>query len=135
MRWALALVLLAGCPHSGSPDCITDFDCDPDVCARDKACHPASEVRSVTALWTIAGQKASATSCANTPDFYIRFRTNNRADAIGFSPVPCVNGQFLMDKLPTTYFKVELGVDNSDGFGSQVKPIDSNNVATFDMMF
>lgn len=135
MRWALALVMLAGCPHSGTPECITDFDCAPDVCARDKACHPAAEVREVKAVWTLQGQKASDATCAGTPDFYIRFRTTSKADSIGFSPVPCNNGQFLMDKLPLTFIKVELGIDNGDGFGTQVKTIDSNGVATFDMMF
>jgi hypothetical protein len=135
MRWALSLLLLAGCPQHGSNgECTEDTECDGgEVCARDSACHPASEVRAVKATWTIKGQPASESTCATAPDFYIRFRTNNRMDSLGYSPVPCKNGQFTMDKLPTRFFKVELGIDNGNGFGTLVQAIDSNGIAAFDM--
>ena len=134
MRWALVLLLCAGCPqHGANGECTEDVDCDGEVCARDSACHPASEVRAVKATWTLKGQPASDTSCLAAPNFYIRFRTDVRMDSLGYSPVPCKLGQFTMDKLPTRFFKVELGIDNGDGFGTEVRAIDSNGIAAFDM--
>ncbi len=89
----------------------------------------------VKATWTVRGQKASDAACSSAPDFYIRFRTDTRNDSLGYAPVPCSLGQFTMDKLPTRFFKVELGIDNGGGFGTLVKPIDSNGIAAFDMQF
>jgi hypothetical protein len=136
MRWAPLLVLLAGCPQQGSnSECMQDTDCtNGDVCARgDDNCVSPSEVRAVKATWTVKGMPASDAACVTAPDFYIRFRTSSRMDSFGYSPVPCKLGQFTMDKLPTRFFKVELGIDNGNGFGTEVQAIDSNGIAAFDM--
>ncbi|MBX3157445.1 MAG: hypothetical protein KF773_15830 [Deltaproteobacteria bacterium] len=138
MRAAPLLVLClasAGCPGVGPNDgeCIIDMDCDGDVCARDHACHPADQVRAVKAQWTIRGQPASELACAGAADLYIRFKGSSD-DALGYAPVPCRLGQFTMDKLPTRYFSVELGVEGRGGRHSAVtRAITSDGVVTFDL--
>jgi len=138
MRLALvpALILLGGCPLAGrSGECQFDQDCgDADtVCARDSICHPKSEVRAVRAVWTLAGQKADANTCAATPDLYISFQSSSDGDTLGYAPVPCYAGQFSMDKLPNRFTRVELGVET--GAGRQFADINSDGVATFDLPF
>jgi hypothetical protein len=120
MRRIALLVALAGCPHDGGP-CQTDHDCNGLVCTRDFECLPSSQVRSVKVTWTIHGQPADATSCAPTPGFTLRFIDSYTNTAFGYEPVPCMEGQFTIDKIPTAYDYVEI--ENTEGM------IDGNNSA------
>ena len=125
--------VLAGCSLSaGGSECIVDRDCEGDVCARDGLCHPASEVRAVTVRWTVRGAAASADSCAGNPDLFLRFDGPDSNDRLGFSPVPCSIGQFSMDKLPSRYEKVELGIEGG-GF-KKIGVINRDNAITFDVV-
>jgi len=108
MRALVLVVLLAGCPGSKA-ECVTDGDCGSDVCARNGECLPASDVYPVRVTWTIRGMPASATTCAQTPDFFIYFQSAN--DSFGFAPVPCNQGSFFVDKLPKRYTEAEIGAD------------------------
>jgi hypothetical protein len=127
-----ALVLLAGCPieNGRKLDCSDDGDCDGYVCARDHMCYPASSVRPVSVTWTVRGMAASPTTCSNAPDLEIAFRGPGPSEHIGYAPVPCELGQFMMDKLPRSYDEVELGRDN--GFGT-TKSIPSDDTVMFDL--
>lgn len=112
---AVAVVgLLAGCPAGGSNgtggECNYDVECDEgDVCARDRSCAPAASVREVITRWTVGGQPATATTCAPHPDLAIEFVGPAIDDALGFAPVPCALGQFVVDKLPARFVEVGLG--------------------------
>jgi len=127
----LALGALAGCPTSGGGECNSDPECGgSDVCARDKMCAPASTVRAVVTTWTINGAVANTASCANRPDLFITFIGRDAADTIGFEPVPCRLGQFMVDKLPDRFREVELGFS---GGASQVRAIGSTNTVAIDL--
>ena len=131
VRTAL-LVLVAACGTSGSTgECLDDRDCATgDDCARDKMCTAPDAVRGVTTTWTIRGAAADATTCASHPDLYISFIGRDLGDTFGFAPVPCHLGRFFIDKLPTRYRQVELGVEG--GFSS-VRSIDANGAAAIDL--
>lgn len=135
MRAPAALALLtamAGCPISGGGgECNSDPECGGgEVCARDKMCASASSVRPVTTTWTINGAVANVTSCATRVDLAITFIGRDSADTIGFLPVPCKLGQFMVDKLPDRFHEVELGVE---GGASQVRPIGTTNTVAIDL--
>jgi len=126
MRLALLGVvsLLAGCPVQGN-ECTVDLECDDGlVCARDHACAATSEVREVKAQWTINGGPASD-GCSDR-DLYIEFRAQDRNDSLGFSPVPCFTGQFIVDKLPLRFIAVELGVDGGGDVDTATFDADGN---------
>jgi hypothetical protein len=128
----VATVALAGCGSDGSGTCMTDSQCGGDVCARDGECLPASEIQSVKVTWTIRGQAASAMTCAASPSFLLQFDGYSYGDSFGYAPVPCMEGQFTMDKLPTRFVQVDVGLDNAGSFlGS--KPIDASGVVAFDL--
>jgi len=132
-RFAVLLVLCAGCPEhdTGSDRCKLDSDCGDYVCARDGTCQPSSEVRQVTAKWTIRGMPATVVSCTKT-DLYIQFDGPDFGDYLGFEPVPCVQGQFNIDKLPLRYSQVELGA--ADAQPSDTAVIDADTgIATLDL--
>lgn len=126
--------LLAGCPMTaggGNGECDTDRDCVTSVCARDHLCYPASSVREVRVTWTVRGMVANSQTCATSENLQISFYNNNAGDdALGFAPVPCMIGQFLLDKLPDSYTEVELG---REGSFPDRKPISSTNVVEFDL--
>lgn len=116
----VSLVLLGACPPpSGGGDgggddfeCFVDEECaSGEVCARDDECWRAEDVRAVKTTWTIRGMPADETTCARFPDLHIIFETSN--DDLGFSPVPCAQGEFNIDKLPRAYTRLEIGVDNT----------------------
>jgi hypothetical protein len=135
---AVSLVLLGACRLPGEADgglhggaCFVDEECrSGEVCARDEQCWPASEVRRVMATWTVRGQPASEATCARAPDLHIIF-DGNVPDDLGFSPVPCVIGQFVVDKLPRPFTRVELGVDDVGPW--RTTTITSAGAATFDL--
>ena len=130
---------LGGCPPPGGGgptdgECLVDEECGGgDVCARDNLCWSASEVRFVKATWTLRGQAPDATTCAKYPDLYIEFRGPG-VENLAFSPVPCANGQFVVDKLPREFTRVELGVAASSG-PWMVTSIGSTGTAALDLAF
>lgn len=152
MKVALLVVLASGClPPAEAPPgrddydydsgwmgsggdpiygCRQDSECGAQVCARDGECYPAASIRLVTTTWTVRGEVASTTTCATHPDLFIHFETSNGA-SFGYAPVPCKNGKFTIDKLPSSYTRVELG-GNGSGFGS-VASITSTGTATIDL--
>jgi len=128
---SVLLILLASCSGTSSvTNCKADSDCGGEICARDGECLPSSEIRSVKVTWTIRGVTADASSCASTPDFYIDFYGSYAAYSVGYEPVPCMQSQFFIDKLPTAFDQVELG---ATGVFDQVKRIESTKSAAFDL--
>ncbi|MEO6772958.1 MAG: hypothetical protein ABI467_08030 [Kofleriaceae bacterium] len=162
--WPLVLGLVGGCitqgsdPPNGGGDpgygdgwgtgtggtggpisygCSGDASCGTgNVCARDGECLAAADVRIIHVTWTIDGQPADASSCASYPNLDITF-TGNGADGydtFGFAPVPCMEGKFTVDKMPTRFGQVALEPDcqcqtaDSSGF-------DSTGSATLDLSF
>lgn len=148
MRIALALVLFAGCIQASQPDpgsgintgeggwgtgpggtggapsswCQADADCGGGsyVCARDGECLPSTDVRTVHVTWTIRGAAANTTSCSNALHLDISFIVagDQYADQFGFSPVPCIEGKFTIDKLPNRFDEVQLAkTGDLSGFG------------------
>jgi hypothetical protein len=128
----LSVVLLGACPRpGGGGECFFDEECiEGELCGRDDNCWPASEIRRVMTTWTVRGQPASAATCARAPDLHIIF-DGNVSDDLGFSPVPCAIGQFVVDKLPRPFTRVELGVDNSSLWRSAA--ISADGTATIDL--
>lgn len=111
---AAVLALAAGCPTGDSNgtggECNYDVECDEgDVCARDQTCASAASVREVTTRWTVGGQPASEATCAAHPALAIEFVGPAVDDQLGFAPVPCALGQFVIDKLPVRFVEVGLG--------------------------
>ncbi len=87
--------------------CQADTDCGSQVCARTGECLPAAQIRAVHTLWTVGGDPASTTSCANVPDLSITF-TSQYGEEFGYTPVPCRAGKHTIDKFPTRYTTVQL---------------------------
>jgi hypothetical protein len=132
MRCLPLLVLLAGCPSSGMTkmECMTDADCSGDVCARDGECLAASDIYPVKLTWTIRGSAASASTCAQSPNFYVQFDGFDQQDTFGYEPVPCDPGQFLVDKLPKRFTQAEMGIGNRF---LDAQPISAAGTASFDL--
>jgi hypothetical protein len=135
VRFALLLPLvLAACPADDTQQnqsCNVDGDCGGEVCARDGECAAASDIRGVKVTWTINGQAANATTCAPAPDFYLEFYDTSYGYDFGYAPVPCMQGQFFIDKIPLRYTEVALSSDQSNF--AVTKLIDSSNMASFDL--
>jgi hypothetical protein len=112
MTRALAFALVVGCAGSSSAppgECSGGSACGADhVCTRDGLCLPSDQVRAVHVNWTISGAAASATSCTAAPDLVLDLR-RGEGPSLGFSPVPCAEGKFTVDRLPVDYDRVELG--------------------------
>jgi hypothetical protein len=125
MKRGLLLVVLVGCTWSSGGDgdpvdhpidvgrgdhgCRVDRDCSGGgVCTRTGSCQPASQVFAVHVNWTVKGAPASEETCAPSPDLQINFGVDEANALFGFSPVPCVEGKFTVDKLPTNYTTVRL---------------------------
>ncbi|HEY1550172.1 MAG TPA: hypothetical protein VGG28_20230 [Kofleriaceae bacterium] len=134
--WLVVVVAFAACGDSGDPGayCMTDSDCSGgNVCARDESCWPSNELYTVKVTWTIAGSAAGSASCAPFPDFNVNFYSDE--EEFGFAPVPCMAGEFPIDKLPTAYTEVEVA-DASYSIFDQTMNIDSdgsNGTAAFDL--
>jgi hypothetical protein len=96
--------------NSSSVMCATDADCGGQVCARTHECLDASQVRRVMTRWTLGGLPASAAQC--TTDGIDHLEIQYTDDATGesdrFSPVPCGQGQFLVDIWPNRFNNILL---------------------------
>jgi hypothetical protein len=88
-------------------DCGTGSGSNASVCARDGECMLASQVRIIHVNWTVLNQPASTTTCSSSPNLDITFKDVDQV-SFGFSPVPCVEGKFTVDKMPTTFTMVSL---------------------------
>lgn len=141
VRWLplCSLLVLGGCPGrggmggGGGGECFVDQECiSGEICARDDLCWPEADVRFVKVTWTVRGMTASQTSCASHPDLHIRF-DGNVSDDLGFAPVPCDIGMFIVDRLPRPFTRVELSVDN--GGPGNVTSINAAGMATLDLPF
>jgi len=152
---ALALLLAAiGCttetdpppvdpPYSGPGDgsggggvygCQADSDCGGgQVCARTYECLPPTEVQTVHISWTLEGQPASSTSCSSSPDLEIDFDYGN-GGWWGWAPVPCVEGVFTIDKMPTYDQDVAISIDG-DPSTQQYGTLDSTGKVAIDLPF
>jgi hypothetical protein len=119
-------------PPPGPPGtgygCTADSQCGTGyVCARTYECLMPSQVRTIHAIWTMQGVMANQTSCANAPDLEIDF-SGSGADPWGYAPVPCVEGKFTIDKMPTRYSYILLGRegDATGGDGAQIDATTGN---------
>ncbi len=137
MRALVVLVAIAACWGCGSPGasgCKLDSDCGGETCARDGECLPASQIRMVKVTWTIGGQMANATTCGMYPataNMELIFSTGDFGTYFGYEPVPCMEGQFTIDKIPTSFLYVEM-----DGSSQQVlasATIQLDNTASLDL--
>ncbi len=126
---ALALIVLAACGSSADNKCKVDTDCGGQVCARNGECVDSSQVQMVKVTWTVRGQMANATTCASAPDLELWFQSPQ--DYFGFEPVPCMEGQFTIDKIPTRYDEVEL--DIAGGSPVAFSPIPASLTVAFDL--
>ncbi len=131
MRLILGAMFVAACGGGSDTTNCTDDACSPNVCARNGECDPASDIRTLHVTWTVNGAAANATSCAPSPDLELDF-ISDFDDAFGFAPVPCMEGAFTIDRIPTRFIQVELG---PNGDPSQAQLVDSNDTVTFDLMF
>lgn len=122
-----------GTGGSTSFGCHADTECGGDVCARNGECLPASDVRTVHVMWTVNSAPAGTTTCTNSPDLDLTFFTSS--DQFGFSPVPCVEGKFTVDKLPSWYGSVELSRTGDYGSGGASGVFASDGTATLDIVY
>lgn len=130
-RLAVLLLVSAACGSPSGGDCALDGDCSSgQVCARNSECLAASAVRTVHVTWTIRGVAANDTTCAQTPSFYVMFSSPEISDTYGYEPVPCKAGLFTVDKLPTRFNAVEIGVENRF---AETAAFDANGNAAFDL--
>jgi hypothetical protein len=130
VRIALALVpalLLTACPPSG-PECGDGSSClTGEVCANTHECLPSDQVHAVTVHWTIDGQPASAALCTRG-NLTLTIRSLSTGAELGYSPVPCANGFFGFDKLPTYYDTVDLEFLDTGGVRSGSIPAAGGDV-------
>lgn len=162
MRLALALpLLLAACIQQTYPDpppdpdpqpgwgtgpggtggddyygCHQDVECGTAslVCARDGECLSASDVKTIHVAWTVNGQPANTTTCATMPHLDLTF-FDTQEEQFGFSPVPCAEGKFTVDKLPSWYDSVGLSRTGDYGAGGVSATFDTGGTATLDLVY
>ncbi|HET7501490.1 MAG TPA: hypothetical protein VFK02_10820 [Kofleriaceae bacterium] len=146
VRFALAVLFAGwsglgslGCLDRTGAECRSDSECDDgDLCARNNVCVVASQVRAVEVSWTVNGQPASRTACAASPDLASLEVDFEAPDPdvnphLGFSPVPCEEGQFHVDKLPEWFESVRVG---NRPLGWQFTRIDAQTgLAAVDLVF
>jgi len=114
---ALGLAACGNGPGAPGASCVTDADCGGDVCTRTHECVPADQVRSVMLRWTIQGAAASANACttAGIDHLELSYIDDYDVDKLTYSPVPCDEGQFLIDKLASRYDAAEITAIASGG--------------------
>jgi hypothetical protein len=110
---AVAALGPVGCgngPGAPGAECLTDTDCGGDVCTRTHECLPADQVHSVMLRWTISSAAASDSACttAGIDHLEVSYLDDYDGEQITYAPVPCGEGQFLVDKLPTRYDAAEI---------------------------
>lgn len=128
---ALAVIALAACGEPAGGPCHADSDCSSgEVCARDEECDAASDLRMVKVTWTISGMPVTATACAGFATFFLEFDGPGYGDSFEFEPVPCAEGQFTIDKIPSRFMQVAIGTDN----GFFPAPIGADGTAAIDLM-
>lgn len=145
-RFLVAALLLAGCMQQqsdpgpgwnpggtpGGPGCQSDADCGSGyLCARTGQCATASEVRTIHVDWTVMGQTANATSCSSSPNLEFDFPAND-GSWWGWAPVPCMEGVFTIDKMPTWFDQVQISIENQNSAVIYGR-FDANNTATVDL--
>jgi hypothetical protein len=111
--------------------CGSDADCSPNVCARDGECLPADEVMAIRVTWTVNGSAANGTTCSSIPDLYLQFFASAE-DGVGFAPVPCAEGNFSVDKMPSRFVNVEIGINNGADLGDST--FDGSGDVSFDLV-
>jgi len=134
MRGLVLMVALAACGSSSSADDIaqcSDSACSPDICTRNGECDAASDVRTLHVTWTVNGLPAGAANCSSFPDLELDF-ISDFGDSFGFAPVPCMEGQFSIDRIPMRFTQVELGELSGQ---SESAFVDGNNDVMFDLAF
>ena len=118
----LAIAVGAGCRGDTCSD--TGGTCSGgETCTRDGECLSPSDVRMVKVVWTIAGTAPTATACASLGDFALYFEDPYVGDSFGYEPVPCMEGQFTIDRIPSRFIDAQIN--------GIVQPIGSDNTATF----
>ena len=127
----LVLLALVGCMADPQPDpyppggggggggggvqCQVDTDCGSgQVCARTGECLLPSDVETVHVTWTLQGQAASTTTCASSPQLEIDVPGGD-GSWWGWAPVPCDEGKFTVDKLPTRFSEADVSIENDPG--------------------
>jgi hypothetical protein len=158
MRFAIAFALLAGCVQQSYPDpgptqdpgwgtgpggtggdtsyaCHSDADCGGgDACARDGECLSPSVVRTIHVTWTVYGKAASDQSCTRVPSLDLTF-INPNGDQFGFSPVPCIEGKFTVDKMPSNYQTVNIAQTGNYTQFVASGYFDTDGVAVLDLRY
>jgi hypothetical protein len=121
--------------------CGSDADCNVDggsayVCARDEECLLPSEIWTVHVTWTVSGQPASATTCTNAPDLQLFFGESSYGNGYewGFAPVPCPEGEFTIDKMPTYFDTIDL-LRSTDSTGGATGEFDGSGDAALDLPY
>lgn len=127
-----------GCPTAPTPTgCTSDASCgDGNVCANDGACYPAAQIRIAHVTWTVAGQPASAATCAGEPDLQLDM-TSTTVDVPGnygegWAPVPCAEGEFTFQKMPVLYDGAELDPYGA-GTATARGPLDGSGEVALDL--
>jgi len=136
---AFFLLVLAGCSQSPSPSstagaCDSDSDCIGGVCARSGECAAVTEIQTVHVHWLIAGKPADASTCDAYPNLTVEFLTSpppNNEPLLSFAPVPCIEGEFTADRIPTWFWIA--GVRNREA-GMDV-PIGADGMARLDLPY
>jgi hypothetical protein len=109
--------------------CANDGACSGGMqCTRTMACWPPSQIRAVHVTWTLKGMPADATTCSSMPELEIAFSSDTERVA-SYAPVPCVEGKFTIDKLPTPYTRVRLGIGRSTAMAM----LDADGTAALDL--
>ena len=127
-----------GTGGTGGYGCHADTDCGGAnyVCARDGECLTKDNVRVIHVVWTLDQQAASQTSCAAAPTpLELSFADQFGGSTFGFAPVPCVEGKFTIDKMPTIYTNVALGPEYNYGAGGATGTFDATGTATLDLPY
>jgi hypothetical protein len=115
--WLVTITACSGVGGGGGSACATDEDCGSQVCARTHQCFDADRVRRVMTRWTLNGLAASTAQCATdgSDHLEITYTDDATGDPIGFAPVPCGQGQFLVDVWPIQYTSVRLEAFRAGG--------------------
>jgi hypothetical protein len=120
----------------GGAGCRVDADCGSgEVCARVGGCWVADQVRYVFVTWTVNGGPASAAACDQHESLELDFQ-GSATDAqphLGFAPVPCAEGKFTVDKMPTVFTYVELGEPRALRQSATID--DASGEAAIDLVF